>query len=450
VADPQFVDPEHGDFRLKNTSPAIDAGTMEGWYPTTDFYGNPRPQGRGIDIGAIEYPSDYPGYYPPPGDPYSYPYPYDPYDPYNPDYPPDYPVIDPIVDPYSGLFVGLFGILNEQFTDTPYELPEATNPLPESNIQTSGSIGAWIDIVGFRYMLREGETDYVPGPPNEYALVMHLAWANINCGGCSVDSLDQETDVRIEGDMTVAELRVTLRWHQTVCSVDIDGDGVDDTDPDASEPPGGENAMMTLRLDDGDGNGGDDDDDDDDGGSGAPSLPIRCSTSNYVETATFIDVENSPEVYNITLQNFTVYITEYNNTISPKVSIAVPRQEGMIKATINYANETAIRYYGIGTVELTEKRVPILNMTRKDFWLMPDNASVLYRMGDRIMINGTTLDYSQLNVTVSTPYTSLGSADYNITRLDYSPEKTWSPMFFLVLGMTAIFVFIGRVFWRML
>src|SRR5437899_1483464 len=51
--DPKFVNPTAGDYRLQAGSLAIDKG-----YPsslTTDFAGNARPRGNGIDIGAYEY-----------------------------------------------------------------------------------------------------------------------------------------------------------------------------------------------------------------------------------------------------------------------------------------------------------------------------------------------------------------------------------------------------------
>ena len=53
----QFVNYQQdgsGDYHLKSTSPAIDAGTPVG-APSTDFDGNPRPQGKGYDIGPYEY-----------------------------------------------------------------------------------------------------------------------------------------------------------------------------------------------------------------------------------------------------------------------------------------------------------------------------------------------------------------------------------------------------------
>jgi len=55
--DPQFVDyrPDgSGDYHLKPTSPAIDAGTSIG-APPDDINGISRPQGKGFDIGPYEY-----------------------------------------------------------------------------------------------------------------------------------------------------------------------------------------------------------------------------------------------------------------------------------------------------------------------------------------------------------------------------------------------------------
>jgi hypothetical protein len=43
-----------GDYHLKSTSPAIDAGTSVG-APSTDYDGNPRPQNKAYDIGPYEY-----------------------------------------------------------------------------------------------------------------------------------------------------------------------------------------------------------------------------------------------------------------------------------------------------------------------------------------------------------------------------------------------------------
>ncbi len=49
-----FANPAGNDYHLKAGSPAIDTGTPTG-APATDFEGDPRPLGKGYDIGADEY-----------------------------------------------------------------------------------------------------------------------------------------------------------------------------------------------------------------------------------------------------------------------------------------------------------------------------------------------------------------------------------------------------------
>jgi len=51
---PWFRNPGAGDYHLTEDSSCIDKGKLEG-APTTDFEGDPRPYGDGVDIGADEY-----------------------------------------------------------------------------------------------------------------------------------------------------------------------------------------------------------------------------------------------------------------------------------------------------------------------------------------------------------------------------------------------------------
>jgi hypothetical protein len=57
TGDPKWINPFTGNYYLQSNSPAIDAGINIGTI-SNDFDGNPRPQGKTVDIGAFEYNSD--------------------------------------------------------------------------------------------------------------------------------------------------------------------------------------------------------------------------------------------------------------------------------------------------------------------------------------------------------------------------------------------------------
>lgn len=53
-ADPLFINPANGDFKLKTGSPAIDFGQSSLYFPKKDLLGNARPKGKEVDCGAYE------------------------------------------------------------------------------------------------------------------------------------------------------------------------------------------------------------------------------------------------------------------------------------------------------------------------------------------------------------------------------------------------------------
>lgn len=318
---------------------------------------------------------------------------------------------------------GIFGILQGSYGDAIEDLPASYPTVPDKNMQQSGNIQAWIDIVGFRQMIRDNGIDYVPGNPVDFSIVQYDAWANLDCDGCSVDSLTKSLSVNTQDDMTIATLDVVLKWSQTTCSSSEDDETSDIIYTESYKTTKSE---TIFRLDD--------TDSDDNGDGDSDDSSSDCSTSYYSESATFQDMEISPHIYNISISNLPVIITEYNNTISPKVSIKIPAQPGAIKTVMQYRNSTAKHYYGIGFVEWSGKNVPFLNITKSDFW----NVTGMSRIGNNVLINGTTINYNELNISMSTPYADRVLDNYSIVKLDYSAEQTWNPGFFVVVGTVAI------------
>lgn len=54
-ADPLFLDPANGDYRLQGDSPCVNAGDPDSVSEETDLDGNPRIGDGRVDMGAYEF-----------------------------------------------------------------------------------------------------------------------------------------------------------------------------------------------------------------------------------------------------------------------------------------------------------------------------------------------------------------------------------------------------------
>ncbi len=131
-----------------------------------------------------------------------------------------------IAIPSASAYEGIFAILNENYTQNASELPASGALSPTKNIQQSGHIEGWIDIVGFKNTVRDGDNYYTQGNPQDSAIIQYDAWVELSsnvrgleryvCYWCAVDSLSKAVSTRIDGNNTIATLTVILKWHETL------------------------------------------------------------------------------------------------------------------------------------------------------------------------------------------------------------------------------------------
>ncbi len=294
---------------------------------------------------------------------------------------------------------GLFSILDEKYITSIDELPNSSSSdlKPDENWQASGNIRGWIDIVGYYQMVREHGINYVPGNPTDNVIVRYdvsieelrsrVVWAGYWCYWCAADSLEKTIDVRQEGNQTIAILSVTFRWHETITN------------------------------------------------SGSQQI------INYIDTASFQDLEASPEIYNPYIADISANITEYNNTIVPKTTIYLPNAPNITQVIYRYKSEELTHILKWAKVERTEKGVYFVNLIDTDFWTA--NTDNLHHINQWVVIpNSSRPDYANLTITVSNLYESRTVENASINRITYKPENTFSSPLLWFIATIATFLYV--------
>jgi hypothetical protein len=285
---------------------------------------------------------------------------------------------------------GIFYILDEKFIDNINELPDSTGN-PDKQIQTSGNIEAWIDIIGFNKMMRENRLDYVPGNPADHAIIQYDA-KGTQSG--IFDSIEKTISFTQSGNNLTAVLNVKLKWHTQYC---------DD-----------KGCFINGR---------------------------------FTETAAFQDTELSPNTYPPLQEDLRVNLTQYNNSLYENIGIHIVNISGLNKYTIQYEDNIATYRIKKAHVEQTAKGVYFANVTPAEFLdLKGKNIS---RYGKTILLNGNLSKMSpgDIKITGSNLYETkiADSSQFNITRLEFKPEKELeSPV--MMWFMSVIAVMVGGIY----
>jgi hypothetical protein len=294
-------------------------------------------------------------------------------------------------------FDSIFDILNYEMAENAWDIFQSQPYHPDKTIQVNGHVSAWVDIVGFKNMTQIDGINYIPGNPADYAVVQYdiqhdisgIEWWNWN-----VDYLKDDLDISVSNGTVIATLNTDLKYHHSI---------------------------LKCRA-----------------------LPVpRCwiSKTYYYETAQFYDSEPSPFLYDCGtgLENLTVFITIYNNSVSPKTYVYVPADDYLTHYSVQYGNDTVTHHLKKGTVEYTDKGMAYVNLTESDSWKIDGNTSAVGRIHDYAVIKTAELNQSMLNISASSAYDTVYLDNFNISVVEYSPDRPFQPIFWLICSILLIF-----------
>lgn len=249
-------------------------------------------------------------------------------------------------------------ILETEYLDFAHALNYSSVYDPDKTVQHSRHIRGWIDIVGYDNMTLIDGLYYIPGAPEDYAIVKHKTWDTGLYWNNNLDYI-KITDERIltDGKNTTAEIDIHLLWHHS---------------------------ELKSRMVNG------------------KSRPY-ISKTYYHEYATFIDTEIAPKTFIPSdYSNVSVDVVIYNNSVSPKTTFKVLNiPEHTISINYTYDNELIIYHKGIATQEYTDKNCPYMQINSTDIWEDDGNLS---QFNGFVIIPSMNYSTDNLTVTVNDPY----------------------------------------------
>jgi hypothetical protein len=264
---------------------------------------------------------------------------------------------------------GPFEVLNENFFDGDWSIADAEGT-PNKNVKSSNHIRGWIDIIGFENMSIIDEVNYVNGSAREFAIVKRKAWHTSVPGKvvsfksiCSVI----DTDYVYANDTTSAVQHTHFHWKKKVCGL------------------------------------------------------YGCHWVHHNEYLTVSYTVDSPITFNNTIDDKTVIITSYNNSINPYTLIYIHDRYNVIKTTVEYKNNTAKRCNRTGLVTTNDRGTEHVEFISNE-WYIPDPNLTITRRSGYYVINEAPLNWSLLNISVFTPYIEHDDKNWNVTTINSKPS----------------------------
>lgn len=271
-----------------------------------------------------------------------------------------------------------FNLVNQTRTVTQVDDIVDSNSVYVSNttVQKSGHIRGIVDIVGFKQMVCIDGVHYIPGLPEDHAIIKTKLWDEGLHWNNNLDHI-KITDERITtaNNITTVDVDIHLLWHhselksRTVCGL---------------------NGCRTHKW-------------------------IR--KTYYDEYATFTASRVSPQQYP-GIVDPVCKVTIFNNSIAPKTVVNIPDIDYILGYRIKFINETIEYFYNVLSVEELDNGFEYYNFTRAPSQSIYEDSDIFSRIGNVILINSTEMNGS-LNISMITPY---DEKEINYTVSNYSSE----------------------------
>jgi hypothetical protein len=266
---------------------------------------------------------------------------------------------------------------------------------PDNAPTCQGHVCYWGDILGYRNMVRVGDTFYISGLPEDSIIVMSGATHDIKGPewlDYTVDKLETSiASINTTDRVTTVTFKVYLQYHhsQLVCI--------------------GEKCHVRKTY--------------------------------YEEEYYFTDTDCNTPLQYPSQGTYNASVRFYNNSIKPKTLIALDLAGLDTKVEYRYFDEKVTFRSHVYTVETSDKGVPYGNLTAWARWdPVARGQSILYYY-NAAWIPGNGFDPAGLNVNVSNPYNSTSAA---LNIIEYGDIKPDFPVFSIISVLLPVF-FIAAV-----
>lgn len=274
---------------------------------------------------------------------------------------------------------------------------------PTESWSQSGHISAWVDIVGYTGMVKVQDEYYIGGSATDDVVIVYDTKHHVNTGSGSGYSIKKFkpsiVDISIVDDEITVLLKVELRYVHTWHT--LEGD-----------PPTPKNHKKT-----------------------------------YNEVAYFRDTESFiPETYP-GVNNYSLVVDNYNNTVKPK-AICEGNLSGLdIAIEYLYMDET-VKYdkYELMLEHTNDKNFPYANLSQLDEWAYPTDNTEIYPILYGVCMPGNDFKKEDFSVIVYTPYAT-DFANISIVEIEgFNNEVEWLDILWLVFITALVLMLVNLLY----